>query len=213
MRDLKSTALEEWKGGSVPAVLLAQMQLPAPRFLELQYQALRREIDATKDRLFKIVVGGAVVVPGAQYFAAANEIEALTLALPFVVVILALLFLSENHALMRCGTYMRENIEGLVPGVCGWEEWLDDNVTRGARSVDRLLIIAFALLAAVYFLIAVAMASRLALKMFGTQGQYLTAGTYCGIGIVLVVLIASQARFNTTGLKNRWSHIPKAGGT
>ena len=67
------------------------------RFLELQYSTLRKEIETAKSNMFKLVVGGAAVIPAAQSLANTYSIGAITLALPLIVVVLVLLFLTENR--------------------------------------------------------------------------------------------------------------------
>ena len=169
------------------------------KFLELEYLTLRKEIENAKTNLFKLVIGGAAVIPAAQSLANSYAIGAITLALPLIVVVLVLLFLTENHSMMRAGTYILEQIEPSIDGgQGGWETWL--NSTRGGsgkRTVDKLLIFAFAVLASCYFMVSVVLASRHALQAFGHKGQYLIAGGYVGIGLVLVFILYSQAQTDT----------------
>lgn len=168
------------------------------KFLELEYCTLRKEIETSKSNMFKLVVGGAAVIPAAQSLASTYSIGAITLALPLIVVVLVLLFLTENHAMMRAGTYILEQIEPNVEGMTGWETWL--NSTKGGagkRTVDKLLIFAFAVLAASYFMVSVVLAARFALEEFGLQGQYLVGGAYFVVGAVLVFILYSQAQTDT----------------
>lgn len=168
------------------------------RFLELQYATLRKEIEASKANMFKLVVGGAAVIPAAQSLANTYSIGAITLALPLIVVVLVLLFLAENHSMMRAGTYILEQIEPNIEGVMGWETWLNSAKSNaGKRTVDKLLIFAFSVLAACYFMVSVVLAVRHALQEFGQQGQYMIGSAYIGVGIVLVFILYSQAQTDT----------------
>jgi hypothetical protein len=168
------------------------------RFLELEYVTLRQEIETSKENMFKLVVGGAAVIPAAQSLATTYSIGAITLALPLIVVVLVLLFLTENHNMMRAGTYILEQIEPNVEGATGWETWLNSAESgAGKRTVDKMLIFAFAVLAACYFLVSVVLAVRHALQEFGQQGQYLIGGVYICIGAVLVFVLYSRAQTNT----------------
>ena len=168
------------------------------RFIELEYLTLRKEIETAKSNMFKLVVGGAAVIPAAQSFANTYSIGSITLALPLIVVVLVLLFLTENHSIMRAGTYILDQIEPNVEGATGWETWLNSaKGGAGKRTVDKLLIFAFALLAASYFMVSVVLATRHALQEFGQQGQYLIGGAYLGIGVVLVFVLYSQAQTDT----------------
>lgn len=172
------------------------------RFFELEYSTLRKEIETAKSNMFKLVVGGAAVIPTAQSLANTYSIGAITLALPLIVVVLVLLFLTENHSIMRAGTYILEQIEPKVEGAMGWETWLNSvKGGGGKRTVDKLLIFAFAVLAASYFMVSVVLAARYALQEFGLQGQYLVAGAYLGVGVVLVFVLYSQAQTDTKASK------------
>lgn len=75
--------------------------------------------------MFRLVIGGGAVVPTAQYLANAYSIGTIMLVLPLIVVVMVMLFLSENHAMMRAGTYIKEEIETHVDGIRGWETWLN----------------------------------------------------------------------------------------
>jgi hypothetical protein len=168
------------------------------KYLELEYQTLRKEIEKSKENMFKLVVGGAAVIPAAQSLASTYDIGTITIALPLIVVVLVLLFLAENHSMMRAGTYILEQIEPSVEGNGGWETWLHSSkYGTSTRSVDKMLIFAFAVLASCYFLVSVVLAVRHALTEFGKQGQYMLGIAYLGVGILLAFYLYSQARTNT----------------
>lgn len=168
------------------------------KFIELQYLALRKEIENSKENMFKLAIGGGAAVPAAQYVAQVYSIGTITMALPLVVVVLVLLFISENNAVMRAGSYVLQEIEGRYAGVRGWETWLmDSSLSDGTRTVDKLVVFAFSVLASSYFVVSVIMAARYALQEFGEKGQYLLSGGYLGIGFILAFFIYQQARTNT----------------
>lgn len=178
------------------------MDIDSQRFLELQYETLRKEIEVSKSNMFRLVVGGGAVVPTAQYLANAYSIGTIMLVLPLVVVVMVMLFLSENHAMMRAGTYIKEEIETHVEGIRGWETWLNSpDGNKGTRTVDKLLVLSFSILAACYFMVSVILAARYALKEFGENGQYLTIGIYVAIGVVLMVVVYMQARTDTVSIE------------
>lgn len=170
------------------------------KFIELQYLALRKEIENSKQNMFRLAIGGGAAVPAAQYIAQAYSIGTITMALPLVVVVLVLLFLSENNAVMRAGSYILQEIESRYESVKGWETWLmDSSVSDGTRTVDKLVVFAFSLLASSYFVVSVIVAARYAFQEFGEKGQYLLSGGYLGIGFILAFFIYWQARTNTCG--------------
>jgi len=171
------------------------------KFLELQYATLRKEIETSKTNMFQLIVGGAAVIPAAQSLANTYSIGTITLALPLIVVVLVLLFLTENHSMMRAGTYILEHIEPHMNGIVGWETWLNSNKgVTGKRTVDKLLVLSFAVLASCYFIVSVVLAARHALQEFGHRGQYLTTGAYIGLGIILMVVLYAQAKTDTTSI-------------
>jgi hypothetical protein len=174
------------------------MAIDRDKFIELEYATLRKEIETSKANMFKLAVGGSAVIPAAQSVADSYSIGAITLALPLVVVVLVLLFLVENHAMMRAGTYILQEIEPKIEGVKGWETWLSSApANTGTRTVDKLLVFAFSVVAASYFIVSVVLAARHALQEFGQQGQYVVGGIYVLLGAGLSFVLYSQARTDT----------------
>lgn len=174
------------------------MAIDPNKFFELEYATLRKEIESSKANMFKLAVGGSAVIPAAQSLADSYSMGVITLALPLIVVVLVLLFLAENHAVMRAGTYILQEIETKVESVKGWETWLHAvEANTGNRTVDKLLIFAFSVLTASYFIVSVVLVARHALQEFGQQGQYLIGGFYVLLGAALSFFLYSQARTDT----------------
>lgn len=168
------------------------------KFLELQFLTLRAEIEKAKDNMFKLAIGGGAAVPAAQYIADTYSIGMIILALPLVVVVLVLLFIAENRSMMRAGTYILKVIEPRIQGVMGWETWLSTStVTNGTRIVDKLVILAFSIIASGYFVLAVVMAASYAYTEFGENGKYLTFAAYCSVGAILAYIIYSLGSTDT----------------
>jgi hypothetical protein len=105
------------------------------KYLELEYHSLRREIEISRDRHFKINIGALSIFPAFQLLAGILEdsmsgdgagIEALFLLVPLPIVILTLfiLYYAEHWTIARCARYLRENIEPAIPEYTGWETWL-----------------------------------------------------------------------------------------
>ncbi|MEQ8199783.1 MAG: hypothetical protein ABRQ27_17565, partial [Clostridiaceae bacterium] len=90
---------------------------------------------------------GPSVLPLIKIIADYSKSNLIYLFLPAFIVIIALLYLSESHALMRCGRYIREHIERefMEEGKKGWEEWLENPGQDGfdSRSTDKYLSYAF----------------------------------------------------------------------
>ena len=160
------------------------------KFLERQYKTLRKEIEFSRDRMYKTIIAGASFVPAAQYLSQIYELTVLTLLLPLLVMILVLLYISNLHALLRCGTFIRLHIEKTFPDVMGWEEWLESSVLiDDRRNVDKLINYSFYLLSALYYIVSVRLATQLAYDLFGETGVAITLGIYVSLGIFLLIMI------------------------
>ncbi len=140
--------------------------LEAQRFYELQYLTLRKEIEDTHARMFTLLIGGSALVPAAQFLSEAFRAGVFLVVLPFLVVVLVLLFLSQNVAIMRCGQYIREHIEAKIPDITGWETWEEQRDDNGGgrigdrRIVDNLLNYGFYLLSGLYYVVSVYLAEK-----------------------------------------------------
>lgn len=167
-------------------------------FLKQQYLTLREEIRETKDRIFKTMGFGLVVVPASHFLAQAYKIDTVILSLPVLVVVVALIYLAENNALMRCGRYIKHHIEPEIREVIGWEEWLETKSSYDARAVDKYLSYAFYLLFLVYFAGSVFLAARFALQTYGMLATSLLLGGYVAIGIWFIIFLLKSIKISTT---------------
>ena len=169
------------------------------KFLELQYLTLRKEIEETKGRIFKIIVGGASVVPAAQFLAQTYDVGVIMLLLPFLVIIIILLFLAENNALMRCGRYIRLHIEPAIPEIMGWETWEEKEKTSefDPRAADKYVIYSFYLLATLYYIVSVYLAASFAYTTYSSIGLTAVLGTYIVLGIWVAILVISRVKATT----------------
>ena len=121
-----------------------------------QFQALRSEIEAIKARLFRTVCLGLVLVPVLAYLAEKPGTVFLGLALPFVILVLNMLYVSQEHALLRCGRYMRQRIEPLIEEGAGWEAWLEAH--PGLRVMDKCMFWCFVIIFFLFYFGAVGLA-------------------------------------------------------
>lgn len=185
------------------------------RFLELEFMTLRKEIEQTKERTFRIIIGGATVIPAAQFLAQVYQIAVVTVLLPFLVAIIVLVFLSENNALMRCGRYIKNEIEPKIDGVLGWETWLEQPSPL-RRAVDKYMNYSFYLLSAVYYLLSVVLASEFIELEYGLVGYSVMLGVYVFLGLGLAALLVAKVRSTSTAYDlpssplQRIAHTPKA---
>ncbi len=166
-----------------------------------QFVALRREIEATKARLFKTLCLTLVVVPGATFLAEIPQVEFVGPIIPFVVLVLTILYVAEEHALMRCGRYVRERIEPLIEQGAGWESWLESKPEL--RLMDRYLLGCFLVTLFVFYFSSVGVAI---FKLWTSDGggispdwKAIAGGVAYGIGAVwMVVVVLHHWRACTT---------------
>lgn len=185
-----------------------KIHMDEKKFLESQYLTLRKEIEATKDRIFKIIIGGATVVPAAQFFAEVYKVGVVTLVLPFLVIIVMLLFLHENNALMRCGRFIRLHIEPHLPSLTCWEYWLSEPTPNfDTRASEKYLIYSFYLLSTLYYISSVYLAAVFANAEYGIVGLAIILGTYNAVGILTVVLLFTKVKTGTVVTKSET--VPK----
>ncbi len=136
-------------------------------FLIEEYRTLRREIAATKLRLFMIVALGSVAVPILTFLGEHPESRFVGPLLPFVVLVITILFVADEQALMRCGRFIRERIEPHFESGTEWEKWLEDK--PDLRVMDRCLFGCFILTFFVFYFVSSGMAIE---KLWtGNQGR------------------------------------------
>ena len=167
-------------------------------FMKQQYVTLREEIRETKNRIFQTMGFGLVVIPGSHFLAQSYKIDTVTLSLPVLVLVVALVYLSENNALMRCGRYIRLVIEPQMKGVVGWEAWLEKKASWDARRGDKYLAYAFYLLFFVYFTGSVFVVTRFILANYGVLSASLLLGGYVAIGVWFVIYLLRSIHVSTT---------------
>jgi hypothetical protein len=164
--------------------------------LKLQFVSLREEIKESKVRMHKTLLFGLTVAPAASIFGQIKQVEVLLLLIPLFIVIIALLYQSDGHAVMRCGTYIKNYIESEISDFTGWEEWLFENGQLKNRAVDILLLSSFYLLFFIYYVTATFIASSTA-KNFGPTAHAVVTGGYSAIGVVCAVFLAMNFRSST----------------
>lgn len=124
-------------------------------FLKEQFLMLRREIESRQLRLFWTVVIGLLGMPTLTYLA--KDADTLAwLAIPFLMLVVIVLFLAEQNAMMRCGRFIREKVEGSPDLAPGWESWLESR--REYRLMERNFVGCFIVIFFLYYFLAIGMA-------------------------------------------------------
>ena len=122
-----------------------------------QFITLREEIKATKARIFWIVAMGLFGVPLITYLAESIKGALfLTPMVPYVVLVLIVMFIAEHTALMRAGQYIRRKIEPNSNQAIEWETWLESNTS--ARLLDKHFVAVFVLVFFVYYFMSIGFA-------------------------------------------------------
>ncbi|MCP4591447.1 MAG: hypothetical protein GY842_11940 [bacterium] len=128
-------------------------------FLLQQFITLRDEIKTIKARLFWIVAMGLFGVPLITYLAESlGQTGLLMPMIPYVVLVVIVMFIAEQTALMRAGQYIRCNIEPKVTDALQWESWLEKR--ESVRMLDKHFFAVFVLVFFVYYFMAIGSAVR-----------------------------------------------------
>ncbi|MCK6457484.1 MAG: hypothetical protein L6Q92_13270 [Phycisphaerae bacterium] len=159
-------------------------------FLREQFITLRAEIKATKQRAFLIVLLGLISIPIIAFLAEQQQLGNVAPMLPFLVMVLAILFVAEQNALMRCGHFIRENIEPKIEGASGWEAWLESN--QQLRLLDKNFVGCFMVVFFVFYFISVGVAIdhlwTVDAQFAPAQWRGILGGVTYGIGAVWMVI-------------------------
>ena len=129
--------------------------MDAKHFAAEEFKSLREEIRSRQMRAFWTVVIGLLGVPALTYLAGDANMQ-LWLALPFFVLVIIVLFLSEQNAMMRAGRYIREVIETHTGFTPGWEAWLETG--REHRVMEKHFVAGFISVFFLYYFVSIAMA-------------------------------------------------------
>lgn len=174
------------------------------KFVIQQYISLREEIKETKSRIFKLAGLGIVGMPASYFLAHTYKLEILIISLPILICTILLLFLAESRALMRCGMYIKEQIEPIFQqqniDFKGWEHWLQETKQGepGRRIVDVLVVVFFYILFAFYYVASVSLAAQTCNNKFGTIGFASVLGLYIGLGVVFIGFLFRSFKHSTS---------------
>lgn len=173
------------------------VRMTQEEFSTLQYQTLREEIRDTKARIYKLIGLALLIMPAAQYLVGTSHLPVLLLGLPLIILIMALLYVSENHSLMRCGRYIRTHIENKIHGE-GWEEWLESKDSCEPRNVDKFVNFCFYGLFFLYYTVAVCLAVQYTADHYSQLATGSTIGAYSAIGVVYATFLLKTIRLTTS---------------
>lgn len=178
-------------------------------FVIEQYKSLREEVKETKTRIFQLAILGLTGVPS-SYFLAENyeQLKVLRLSLPILICTFLFFFLSETRALMRCGQFIKENIEPAIKKSSGiednqqrkhWEEWLESGRKilglRETRLVDVFMAFSFDVLFLIYYWCSVKLAYE---AHKNDQWGIVIAVAYSIIGGIVIAFLVWNFKSSTS---------------
>jgi uncharacterized membrane protein YfcA len=159
-------------------------------FRKLEYEALRSEILAAQERNFRTMMLGIIAAPAAKFVIDAVKAPLFTTVLPFLVIIIALRYLADNHGIMRCGRYIKEHIEQYVERN-GWETWLERPAEGDLRRTEMYLSTAFLLLFFLYYVATSFVGATYIWETFNLRFPKFNAAAYVatiGVGVAYFVI-------------------------
>ncbi len=159
-------------------------------FLKHQFSTIRDEIKAIKARIYWTVVMGLFGVPLLTYVAAQAE-KFVSLLIPYLVLVIILLFLAEQSALMRAGRFIRQVIEPNIDSPVGWETWLESR--SDLRLMDRHFVACFIIVFFVYYFMSIGFAMQ---TLWGDMEHTRAAG-YWLIGAIVTYAIGAVWALST----------------
>jgi hypothetical protein len=104
-------------------------------YVAKELEIVRREIEDSKERSFKIITGQVFALPIISVLSESISsvfYNYVFLIMPFVVLILVLTYIHEQHTIVRAGLYIRTKIEPICTNKIanydykGWENWLQN---------------------------------------------------------------------------------------
>jgi len=123
--------------------------------ITIEHGTLRKEIEAAKVWEVRLLVGGLIGFPAAFEWArttdASNHLYYIACFLPVGILVLSLLVAFVRWSAMRCGQYIREELEPHFPLV-GWETWREKKKAR--RRSEVLLANAYLILVSAFYIVA-----------------------------------------------------------
>ncbi|MCG3138063.1 MAG: hypothetical protein HJJLKODD_01921 [Phycisphaerae bacterium] len=165
-------------------------------FVKHQYMTLREEIRASKSRMFWLLIICTALVSAMGFIAFQYRNMFASASMPFLILVLMVSFIVEQHTVIRAGRYIKEHIEPNLKDITGWENWLASSPRF--RDVERYFFGSFLIV----FFIFYGVASGLAVESLSSYSM--EHGWYAGVGYVVagmwfvVVLIRHWHACTTT---------------
>lgn len=162
---------------------------------EHYFNSLRAEILQTRSRIYRTLLAGIIGSPILTYFALQKETHImLILIAPFLVLMVLMLYISEQASMMQLGRFIKEKIES---GEGDWEHWLS---AKRERAPEPQIFHTFAFLCVIFYVMLVFLAFQRFTHMKGAsvpQGYDLFMFEFWRYGMPVLYVLATLWVFFT----------------
>jgi len=127
---------------------------------EKYFDSLREEILNTRARIFRVLLVGIIGIPFLTYVSLREDTHVMVLLLaPFMILMVLVLYLSEQASMMQAGRFIKENIER---GDGDWEHWLS---AKRVHSPEPQLFGTFSIVCMIFYIVLVCLAIQRVVHM------------------------------------------------
>lgn len=126
---------------------------PSFDLTEHYFNSLRKEILHTRARIFRTLLTGMIGAPILTYYALQKDTHVMVILLaPFLVLMVLMLYISEQASMMQLGRFIKEKLER---GEQDWEHWLS---AKRTHAPEPQIFHTFALLCVILYVMLVCLA-------------------------------------------------------
>jgi len=162
---------------------------PSFEINEQYFISLRKEILQTRARIYRTLLVGIIGAPILTYYALQVDTHFMVLLLaPFLVLMIMMLYISEQASMMQLGRFIKEKIE---KGEDGWEHWLS---AKRDTAPEPQIFHTFAFLCVIFYIMLVCLAFQRFTQMKGAgnpQGFDLFMFEFWRYGMPILYILAT----------------------
>jgi len=162
---------------------------------EHYFKSLRREILHTRARIYRTLLAGMIGTPLLTYFALQEDAHIMVILLaPFLVLMVLMLYISEQASMMQLGRFIKEKVER---GEQDWEHWLS---AKRETAPEPQIFHTFAFLCVIFYIMLVCLAFQRFSQMKGAgnpQGFDLFMFEFWRYGMPVLYILATLWVFFT----------------
>ncbi len=162
---------------------------PSFELTEHYFISLREEILQTRARIYRTLLAGIIGSPILTYYALQADTHFMVLMLaPFLVMMILMLYISEQASMMQLGRFIKEKVE---TGEEGWEHWLS---AKRDTAPEPQIFHTFAFLCVIFYVMLVCLAFQRFSHMKGAgnpQGFDLFMFEFWRYGVPVLYILAT----------------------